>query len=64
VTHVLEDYGTYVRKDDETDFYLEQVCSTMMSKDSRRPTFGEVVASTFEPGDMRKFARDLFLDRT
>ena len=54
VTHVLEDYGTYVRKDDETDFHLKQVCEAMLSKDTRRPDFGEVVAQAFEPDSMLK----------
>jgi hypothetical protein len=52
VTHVLEDYGTYVKKEDETDFYLKQVCEVMLSKDSRRPSFSDAVAKAFEPDDM------------
>jgi hypothetical protein len=54
VTHVLEDYGTFVKKEDEADFYLKQVCEVMLSKDSRRPGFGDVVAKVFEPDDMLK----------
>jgi hypothetical protein len=57
-THVLEDYGTYVQKQDETDFYLKQVLAASTAKDSRRPNFADTVASAFEPDDMLKLLEE------
>ena len=48
-THILDDIGRFVKKDDETDFMLAEAFSALKSKTKAQDKFNDLLRNAYEP---------------
>ena len=48
-THILDDIGRFVKKDDETDFMLAEAFSALKSKTRAQDKFNDLLRNAYEP---------------
>ena len=49
-THILDDFGRFVKKSDETDFKLSEAFSVLKSKRKAQDKFNGPLKNAYEPG--------------